>query len=236
MKAVGIVGQTAGLLVGMISTMALVIAICVVQGYTVPPQAYLFLASRVPSSAIDSDARELGPPLGYPTPPDKARDIAFEWYNIRADARVWLSELPIAYAAMPVWGTYDPNTHDIRVSNPYLPIFLHEYAHANFDRKPIIEKLGFAVALLHLYIDGDDRAQQAKAIVAAELSTAVRQARLGDSYNPILESYARLAEVSQGDLRVLPEILQAYYADYLQPGPNHSTAAYGQTATATGYP
>ena len=209
-------------------------SVWLVQGYTVPPRVYLFLAGRLPYRDVDPAAAATLGPLLSPRPSAEAmRDFTFEVYNVKPAARDRLRGLPVAYAAAgELWGAYDPNTGQITIVQHYLPVLLHEYAHADFDGKPLPEKLGFLFALLRLRARHGDRAGWAKAIVVAELATAGKRAGFGESYSPALESYAHLAELSGGDLSAMPELLQPYYADFLQPGPNRWTSG---TATSPGW-
>lgn len=117
-------------------------------------------------------------------------------------------------------GSYDPNTQVITVGRHSPYTFLHEYAHASFQRKPLAEKMAFLMAAWQLWNHGDGCHPEAREVLGQELATAQDYAQRGEAYNPILELYAHLAEVADGDLEAIPEPLQSFYADYLQPGPN----------------
>ncbi len=218
---VRLVVPIAGILLTMIGTITLLLAVILVQGYSVPPQAYLLFSSPVLYPQLDRSLEELGP-LPNPRPSvETMRDIAFDTYDLHPEARARFSKLPIAYADVSdLLGSYDANTGRITIHQPYLPVFLHEFAHAHFDQKPLPMKLGYLVALLRLPSARDARSAQAKAVLGAEMAVAVQQGRLGRPYNPVLESYARLAELSGGDLDALPDVLKGHYADFLQRGPN----------------
>lgn len=199
--------------------------VLLVEGYQVPLKPLYFLLQ--PWATEASPYVSLAPsgvlaPWGVDA--ETARDIAFEWYGIRPEARARLREVPVRNAERGAWaGAYDIETNTVFVAGREIDIFLHEYAHANMAQWPLGRKLQTAFGLGRLLLDGDARNAQAKGIVKSAFATALAATKDGKLYNPIWEAYAYLARWSQGDLSRIPSYLQGSYEDYLQAQPNYVT-------------
>ncbi len=196
------------------------IALGVVEGRFVPATIYAVFRNQ---SALLPLVREHPLDLLIQPRPEVAemRDLAFALFNIRPEARDYLKGLPLTYGdPNGLAGSFDPNSGQVTIGRHSPYTFLHEYAHANFQRKPLIEKMGFLQAVWELWNSGNGHHVQAREVLGQELATSIDYAQSGKSYNPVLEFYAHLAEVSEGDLSAIPEPLRQYYADYLQSGSN----------------
>lgn len=195
-------------------------AMNVVESHFVPATIYtVFRRQSAPLPLVREHRLDL---LIQPRPEvAEMRDLAFDMFNIRSEARDYLNGLPLTYGdPNGLAGSFDPNSGQVTIGRHSPYTFLHEYAHANFQRKPLTEKIGFLYTAWDLWVHSDGQYPQAKDVLAEELALAEARAQRGEQYNPILEFYAHLAEVSEGDLSAIPEPLRPYYADYLQPGPN----------------
>ncbi|TAK35150.1 MAG: hypothetical protein EPO21_06750 [Chloroflexota bacterium] len=212
-------GSAAGLLL-----LFLLLAVLLVEGYPMPGELYYIMSRSVKSLPSTRVMTNPGP---VPSPLPSAqglRDIAFDWYNIRPQARQWMAGLKIQYRDMVEWGSFDPRNNSISISEPYVPVVIHEFAHANFQHKPVWNKLTWAADMLRLWYDENPRNAEAREVLREELAVALHFAEEGKQYNPILETYAHLAELSGGDLTALPSYVRKHFADYLRPGPTAWTA------------
>lgn len=212
-------GAAAGTLVTL-----LLLAVLLVEGYPMPGELY-YIMSRSVKSLPSTRLMTTPGPIPSPLPTAAGlRDIAFDWYNVRPQARQWMVGLKVQYRAMVEWGSFDPRNNSVSISEPYIPVIIHEYAHANFQHKPLWNKLTWAADMLRLWYDENRENSEAREILREELAVALHFAEEGKQYNPVLETYAHLTELSGGDLTALPSYLQKHYADYLRPGPTAWTA------------
>lgn len=188
------------------------------DGYAFPGQFYTFLGNPAAGTRITPDRDVL---FSSDTPPGSMRDAAFHWFNIRTEARSWMQSLPIIYdSEANVAGSYDPVYNTIRVGQPYLHVFLHEYGHANLDHQSAWQKLQFAAALVRLILDRDPTYAEAREYLNGSLGQAVEAGRHRRSYNPVHEFYADMAQLSGGDLERIPPYLRPFFDDYLSSGSN----------------
>ena len=212
-------GSAAGLLLTL-----LLLAVLFVEGYPMPGELY-FIMSRSVKTLPSTRLMTTPGPVPRPLPSAAGlRDIAFDWYNVRPQARQWMADLTVEYRDMVEWGSFDPRNNSVAISEPYIPVVIHEYAHANFQRKPVWAKLTWAADMLRLWYDANPENAEAREVLREELAVALHFAEEGKQYNPILESYAHLAELSGGDLTALPAYIQKHYEDYLRIGPTAWTA------------
>lgn len=197
-----------------------------VDGYQAPLKPLYFLLQPW---AADATPYVSIAPAGVLTPlganVGAARDIAFEWYNIKPAARERLREIPVRKVDHAEWaGAYDIGANTVFIAGREIDIFLHEYAHANMAQWYLGRKLQTAFNLGRLLLlDGDARNVEAKGIVKSAFEASLAATKYGKFYNPLWEAYAYLAQWSQGDLSKIPAYLQGSYNDYLQIGPNYVT-------------
>jgi hypothetical protein len=188
------------------------------DGYAFPGQLYSLLGNPSAGSRITPSKDLL---LAPDTPAARMRDTAFEWFNIRAEARAWMRALPITFdPEATVAGAYDPVHDTVRIGQPFLHVFLHEYGHANLDHQSAWTKLQFSAALVRLTLDRDPSCAEARNIFEGNLGKAIEAGGYGQSYNPVQEFYAEMAQLSGGDIRRIPPCLQPFFADYLSSGTN----------------
>ena len=197
-----------------------------VDGYQAPLKPLYFLLQPW---AADATPYVSIAPAGVLTPwevnVEAARDIAFEWYNVKPEARARLQEIPVRNVGRGEWaGAYDIGANTVFIAGREIDIFLHEYAHANMAQWDLGRKLQTAFNLGRLLLlDGDARNAEARGIVKSAFEASQAATKYGKFYNPLWEAYAYLAQWSQGDLSKIPSYLQGSYNDYLQTGPNNVT-------------
>lgn len=203
---------------------SLMFAAYLVEGLPLPGMLYSLMDIQGETPPQERTAPPWVMPLPSSLPVQSMRDHAFEWYNIKPEARTWMAQLAvIRLEDCQCAGAYNSSNRSVLVYQSYLHVFLHEYAHANFHRKPLLDKMRFLFKLAKVYLDPDPRFEATRALMREELWIGAYYARRGMGYSPVWEVYAHLAELSGGDLSAIPEYLQPDYADYLQPGANSWT-------------
>ncbi len=201
------------------SLLLLAVFVSMASGVPAPPRLYVWLGEHlddVPPAAFFSnvDMRLVSSSI------EMSRDYAFRILNVRPEARRWMSELRIQPGASREYGGwYDPTDRSLAINQPYVQVFLHEFAHANFDRKPLLERTAFAANAIRLYFDEENYPAQRRVLLQT-LALAVDNAKRGQVVDVFQEIYAFIAQSSKGDLNNIPAYLRPYYADYLQPGEN----------------
>lgn len=205
--------------VAVVVFVSLTLLVLLAAGMPAPPKLYLLLGDHfdevAPASSFEKvDAQVISPSL------EKSRNIAFEMLNIRPEARLWMSRIQLERSEDAQYsGWYAPSERRLVIIQPYVQVFLHEFAHVNFDRKPIWERCLFAINVIRLYFDGEEQAAY-RSVLLQTLALAVAYAERGQVIDLFQEIYAFIAQASRGNLAVIPEYLQPFYADYLQPGEN----------------
>lgn len=183
------------------------------DGYVLPGQIYALLGNPAAGGRLVPAYDVLVEPLPRP---DVLREIAFHSFNVKPEARAWMREVTLSYEHSSVRaGAYDPKNDSVRVGQPYLHVLLHEYAHANLDHKHLWEKLQFSAALVRLLFDGSVENGGTRELLMGHLGKAAQAGRGGQTYNPVQEFYADLAQLSGGDLRRVPPSLQPFFDDFL---------------------
>lgn len=208
------------LLAGSLLLMLTAILVLRITLTAVPPKMYLLLSDHLdlisPTISFEDEdiLLRISPSI------EATRDTAFQMLNVKPEAREWMINVPIQFEVSAEYaGRYDPSSKVLVISQPYVQVFLHEYAHVNFSHKPLLEQIAFAIKLARSYA-APNTSPTLHRILQGTLSLAVIYARQARPIDLVQETYAFVAQSSRGDLNAIPTDLQPYYSDYLQPGNN----------------
>ena len=195
-----------------------VIGLTLSAGVQIPSRAYASLGDLLRVSP--GNLKELDEGM-VPLPDSSAEDMkatAFEWFGLPESARERLSQVPmrLGYKAA-VAGMYDSGLNVVFIRQAYLQVVMHEYAHANYEKKRRWEKTAFAIALVRLWFETDERYERPKKVLLASFEMAGKYASERLPFYPVHEMYAVMTEITMGDLDALPPYLRTFYADFLQP-------------------